>query len=180
MSGSAIDAASRPSAATHPLKRRQPSGVLSARRRARMTWGMSLIEVIVALSLVAVMMTVAILTLAPGRELALVKMEAAEIANLLALARSQAILNRRTTYVVMDAANNSVALGAAMRHILAAPARLTTRNNENQSILFRPDGESSGGSIEIRAGNRVAIVSVDWLSGRTRVTVSLDTAAAAS
>jgi general secretion pathway protein H len=179
MQGSAIDAAvplaigSRRQRYVHPM-------ISRARRRARGASGMSLIEVIVALSLVAMMMTMAVITLAPGRELAMVRMEAAEIAGLLASARSDAIMNRRLVHVVVDPASNSVGVSNGARHVLAAPARLQTAGDERRSILFRPDGESSGGIVEVHAGNRIAVISVDWLSGRSRTEVRVVTAAAAS
>jgi general secretion pathway protein H len=138
------------------------------RHRRRGHAGFSLIEVLIALALVAAMTTMAVVTLAPGRELAQLRMEAAEVASLLATARGQAITGRRFVHVVIDPRSNSVSIAAAQRHTLSAPAALVAAGDgERHAILFRPDGESSGGTVAIRSGDRLAVITVDWLSGRT-------------
>ncbi len=97
-----------------------------------------------------------------------VRAAASEIVQALRGARARAIAADRPVAFVMDAARHQYriegeppqAFPAALSVSLTAPAG---------AIRFAPDGSSSGGRIALADGGHATVVSVDWLTGRVRM-----------
>jgi general secretion pathway protein H len=102
---------------------------------------------------------------------------ARQLAAGLRLAQSEAIAQRRETFLVLDVAGKRFQVDRDPReHKLPDRAELklfTAQNdlvNENVgSIRFFPDGGSNGGRITIASGTRKFDVDVDWLTGRVAI-----------
>jgi general secretion pathway protein H len=100
---------------------------------------------------------------------------AGELAQALRLARSQAIAGNERVALSLDAAGHVWRVGSGPLRPLpaelgvvmltAAGARVGTAG----TIVFAPDGSSSGGRIELVRGDERLAVRVDWLTGGVRV-----------
>jgi general secretion pathway protein H len=102
---------------------------------------------------------------------------ARQLAAGLRLARSEAVSERRETFLVVDVAGKRFKVDREARE-RALPAKVdlklfTAQNdlvNENiGAIRFYPDGGSNGGRITVASGNRKFDVDVDWLTGRVAI-----------
>lgn len=88
------------------------------------------------------------------------------VAGTLRVARTRAIAANRLVPVRFDPADAALQLGAdpvrrlppGIRIAAAAPA-----------ILFRPDGSSSGGTVDLAGHANTARIAVNWLTGRVAV-----------
>lgn len=85
------------------------------------------------------------------------------VAGGLRLARSQAIARNRPVPVRFGA--DGTALQVGRQPVEALPPGIR-RVAGAQVIVFRPDGSSSGGTIELGGGARKASIAVNWLTGR--------------
>ena len=96
---------------------------------------------------------------------------AGTVAQALRLARTQAIAGNRTVAVVFDVREATMRLGAEPARGLPGGVGLTvvTMQGLGASILFLPDGSSSGGRVELRGAGHEGQVGVDWLTGRVSV-----------
>lgn len=79
----------------------------------------------------------------------------------LRVARSQAIARNRPVPVRFQADALQIGDEAAKR--LPPGIRLVSAA---PTILFRPDGSSTGGEIQLASGSRTTAIGVDWLTGR--------------
>jgi general secretion pathway protein H len=129
--------------------------------------GFTLIEMIVVLVIIGLVAGL-VLTRAPTRG-GTADLQAATslVVGTLRVARTRAIAANRPVPVRFDAEAAAVQLGAdpvrrlppGIRIAAAAPA-----------ILFRPDGSSSGGTVDLAGRANVARVAVNWLTGRVAAT----------
>jgi general secretion pathway protein H len=101
---------------------------------------------------------------------------AAEVAEGLRTARSEAILRNRPVSFAIDLNAREYRVGSGpVRHLPSALtlALLTVAgekwNAQTGGIRFNPDGSSSGGRIAIADGARAVAIGVDWLTGRVTV-----------
>lgn len=96
---------------------------------------------------------------------------AGEVAQTLRLARTRAIAGNRIVDVVFDVRERTMRVGGEQRRGFPAGVEMAVLSMEGvgTSILFLPDGSSSGGRVELRSGGREAEVGVDWLTGRVSV-----------
>ena len=83
------------------------------------------------------------------------------VAGGLRVARSQAIARNRPVPVRLAA--DAVQVGDAPAQTLPPGIRMVAGA---RTILFRPDGSSSGGEVQLTGGARTASVGVNWLTGR--------------
>lgn len=115
--------------------------------------------VLVILALVAGL----VLTRAPQRGGAVdLNTASSLVAGSLRLARSRAIASDRTVPVRFDPAHDSLQVGAEVVRRLPPGIRIAAAS----MILFRPDGGSSGGMVELAGRARAARIGVNWLTGR--------------
>jgi general secretion pathway protein H len=102
---------------------------------------------------------------------------ARQLAAGLRLARSEALSERRETFLVIDVAGKRFKVDRdAQAHSLPAKIELKLYTAQNDlvsdsvgSIRFFPDGGSNGGRITVASGSRKFDVDVDWLTGRVAI-----------
>lgn len=124
--------------------------------------GFTLIEVLVVMAVLG-MIAGLIAYRGPPRSRSLdLQAQTAEVARTLRVARSRAITANRLISVTFDPAARTFSVDGAARPF---PTGLANRAR----IQFSPDGSSSGGRVELAAGERRQSVSVDWLTGRVSI-----------
>jgi len=148
-------------------------------RTPRVGWqaGLTLMELLIVLTIMAIVAAVAGPYLAGGVSGAELKGAARQVAAGLRLARSEALSTRREARLVVDLERHTFRVdGDAREHALPKDAgiKLFTAQNDLVSdrvgaIRFYPDGGSNGGRITIAAGERKYEVDVDWLTGRVAI-----------
>lgn len=140
--------------------------------------GFSLIEVMVALSILAVIAAVISPTLSDAVERERFKSSAREIASALRSARQLALSTQAEVVFTIDVSTKAYTVGDGPQRVLRAPpdtqAVLVTATEEQRSgsagsIRFFADGSSTGGAIAVTREDRTLTVTVDWLTGRIRV-----------
>jgi general secretion pathway protein H len=137
--------------------------------------GFTLIEMIVVMVVLALIAGL-VIARGPMRSPTLeVRQAATSLQLALRGARSQAISSDHTVAVAIDPTGHSVRTGNASPLLLPASVALTVavpgmaRPQQGGVIRFRPDGSSSGGNIILAANALRKQVTVDWLTGRTRI-----------
>lgn len=137
--------------------------------------GFSILEMLVAIAVISLIAAVAIPSL-PSRPGALrVETAARTTAAALRLARTQAIVSNSQIVVLIDVDRRS--LQVSDRHTqldrellismtLAAPER---HGPSHGAIRFFPDGTASGAEISMSISAHIARISVNWLTGATRI-----------
>ena len=91
------------------------------------------------------------------------------VAGALRVARSRAIASNRPVPVRFDPASRTLQLGADDARRLPSGIAMTTGA---RLILFRPDGSSTGGEVDLAGAARTARIGVSWLTGRVAVSAS--------
>ena len=96
---------------------------------------------------------------------------AGTVSRALRLARSRAIAINQPVGVRFDPKEASVQVAgqAAQRLPGGIGLGVTPSTGQGLTILFMPDGSSSGGRVELAGAGRTAHVDVDWLTGRVSV-----------
>ncbi len=89
-----------------------------------------------------------------------------QVAGALRLARGRAIASNRPIPVRLDPTAGTVQLGDEEARRL--PAGIAMRAG-TRLIVFRPDGSSSGGEVDLSGAARTASIAVNWLTGRVAV-----------
>jgi len=154
--------------------RRAARAAASARRPAR---GVTLLELLIVLSLMAVIAAMVVPIFSGGVSTAELKGAAREVAAGLRVARSEALATRRETRVVLDLEHRSFEIERDKRtHTLPREIELklfTAQsdlvNDRVGAIRFFPDGGSNGGRVTLAVGERKFNVDVDWLTGRVAI-----------
>jgi len=144
-----------------------------ALRRAR---GVTLLELLIVLVIIALVSAVAI-PVFTGTSNAEMKSAARQLASGLRLARSQALTQRRETFLVIDLAGRRFKVDHEAREyplprnveLKLFTAQRDLIDEKTGSIRFFPDGGSNGGRITLAAGDRKYEVDVDWLTGRVAI-----------
>jgi prepilin-type N-terminal cleavage/methylation domain-containing protein len=136
--------------------------------------GFTLLELIVALIVIALATGVVIPTLARSTEAIRVRAEVAGFSAMLRHARERAIVTRRTQIVVIDPAAHRVSRLAGpdgeVRETRQLSERVTVEANPPAALTvrFEPPGNSNGADFRLISGDIVYRVSVDALTGRVR------------
>ncbi|MFN3312437.1 MAG: GspH/FimT family pseudopilin [Hyphomonas sp.] len=131
--------------------------------------GFSLMELMVALTILALAMTVVSLSLtrrSPGFE---VRRASADVSMLLRDARASAQEQNRMVRVVFlpEARRFEGDAGQAVELPLSIEASLVSSAAAGQAgLIFLPDGSSTGGTITLSAAGLREQVEVDWLTSR--------------
>ena len=143
----------------------------------RSSSGVTLLELLIVVMLMAVIAAVTIPTFGSGVSTTQLRSAAREVAAGLRLARGQAIAQRTEAMLVLDLATRSFVVPPDAR-VHALPAGIELRIFTAQSDLvgdqvgalrFYPDGGSNGGRVTLTAGERKYDVDVDWLTGRVAI-----------
>ena len=139
--------------------------------------GVSLLELIVVLMIIALVTAVVIPMLGSGVSNIELRSAARQLAAGLRLARSEALSQRRETFLVLDVAGARFKVDRdPAEHALPRGVELKLFTAQKDlvddkvgSIRFYPDGGSNGGRITIASGERKYEVDVDWLTGRVAI-----------
>lgn len=102
---------------------------------------------------------------------------ASDLAGGLREARAQAIVQNRPVALTLDIAAHRWQIdGRPARTVppqfslAVVTVKGATRGGKVASIVFEPDGSSTGGRIDFNDGLRKFAVNIDWLTGNVRVT----------
>ncbi|MCC7328454.1 MAG: GspH/FimT family pseudopilin [Burkholderiales bacterium] len=146
-------------------------------RLPRRAAGVSLLELLIVLMIIAMVSAVVIPVLSGGPSNSELRSAARQLASGLRLARSEAVSQRRETFLVLDLAGRRFKVDrAAQEHALPRDVELKLFTAQRDlvdanigSIRFYPDGGSNGGRITLGSGERKYEVDVDWLTGRVAI-----------
>jgi general secretion pathway protein H len=136
----------------------------------RSSSGVTLLELLIVLMLMALIAAVTIPIFGPG-------VSTTELRSCGDFARGQAIAQRTETMLVIDVATRSFIVPPDARvHALASgidlklfTAQRDLVSDQVGALRFYPDGGSSGGRVTLSAGERRYDVDVDWLTGRVAI-----------
>lgn len=139
--------------------------------------GLTLLELIIVIALMAILAGVTLPMFGPGVSTSQLRSSARQVAAGLRTARSEALAQRRETFLVVDVAGKRFKVDQeTAEHKLPAGIAITLFTAQNDlvdgnvgAIRFFPDGGSNGGRITLAAGERKFEVDVDWLTGRIAI-----------
>lgn len=139
--------------------------------------GFSLLELLIVVSIMALIAGLTIPMLGGGVSTTELKSAARQLAAGLRLARSEAVATRLDTRVLLDLEHRTFQVERDAR-VHALPREMQMKLFTAQSdivddrvgaIRFFPDGGSNGGRVTLAAGERKFEVDVDWLTGRVAI-----------
>ena len=139
--------------------------------------GVTLLELLVVLSIMAVIAAIVVPVFTGGVSGSELKGATREVAAGLRLARSEALATRKETRVTLDLENRSFQVERDPRtHALPKQIELKLFTAQSDlvsdkvgAIRFFPDGGSNGGRVTLAVGERKFNVDVDWLTGRVAI-----------
>ena len=140
--------------------------------------GFTLIELVVALAVAALVLAIAVPMLSGTSARAQFRASAHEVAAALRETRSRAITSGRSAALIIDV-EHGVYRGDASAtphwlpkgiHLVLTTTTQERRSEGSGAIRFFPDGSSTGGGVRLMEDDKRYDVLVDWLTGR----VSLD------
>jgi len=146
----------------------------SVRRQAR---GVTLIELLIVLVLMALIAAMTVPLLSGGVSTTELRAAAREVAAGLRFARSDAVATRQETRLTLNLEQRSFQIDRDAR-VHALPKQVELKlftaqrdlvDEKSGAIRFFPDGGSNGGRVTIAAGERKFEVDVDWLTGRVAI-----------
>jgi len=143
----------------------------------RLSSGVTLLELMIVLVLMALIAAVTIPIFGSGVSTTELRSAARELAAGLRLARGQAIAQRSEATLQLDVAGRNFRVPPDPRvHALPTGIDLKLFTAQRElvsdnlgSIRFYPDGGSDGGRVTLAAGERKYDVDVDWLTGRVAI-----------
>jgi general secretion pathway protein H len=139
--------------------------------------GFTLIEMLVVLTIAALIVGLALPRLTGAEEKATLRTAAHQVAAALRTTRSLAMTSGRAEAFVIDTANGAFRAGPTAspgqlpRGVRLALVTVTAdRDSASQGrIQFFADGSSTGGGVLLATGKTRSQVLVDWLTGRVSV-----------
>lgn len=138
--------------------------------------GYSLIELIVAMTILAMLVSVTAYGLGLAPRGTSFRAQSAQVMRTLQLAQSRAIAERRVVSVEFNVRDKlwrldggeATAFDPSFAIALRLPdSELTTPDSAR--ISFYPDGSSSGGRLSLQRGDATRAIFVDWISGQISV-----------
>ncbi len=139
--------------------------------------GVTLVELLVVLALMALLASIALPMLGPGVSTTTMKSAARELASAMRSARSRAMATRQETLVMIDLEGRRFVVGDDAKardlpkevEVKLFTAQMDLVDDKVGGIRFYPDGGSNGGRVTLAAGERKFEVDVDWLTGRVAI-----------
>jgi general secretion pathway protein H len=139
--------------------------------------GVTLLELLVVMALMALIAGLVLPSFGDGVPTSSLKSSARQLAAGLRVARSEAVAQKRETFLVLDLEGRRFKVGSDPREYALPPRvelKLFTAQSDLVServgsIRFFPDGGSNGGRITVASGERKFEVDVDWLTGRVAI-----------
>ena len=131
----------------------------------------------IVLMIMAIVAALVVPMLAGGVSNTELRSAARQLAAGLRLARSEAVTQRRETFLVIDVAGRRFKVDRdPQEHMLPRDVELKLYTAQKDlvddkvgSIRFYPDGGSNGGRITVGSADRKYEVDVDWLTGRVAI-----------
>jgi general secretion pathway protein H len=153
---------------------RSLAAAFRGRRPAR---GVTLLELLIVLSIMAILAAMVVPIFGGGVSTGELKGATREIAAGLRFARSEALATRQETRVLLDLEHRSFQVERDARtHALPRQIELKLFTAQSDlvsdkigAIRFFPDGGSNGGRVTLAVGERKFDVDVDWLTGRVAI-----------
>src|SRR5439155_26259342 len=148
------------------------------RTRSAYTRGVTLLELLIVLALLALLAGMVLPTFGNGVPTSELTSAARQLAAGLRMARSEAVGQKRETFLTLDIEGRRFRIDREPREYPLPPRiglKLFTAQNDivNEkvgAIRFFPDGGSNGGRITVLgSGERKYEVDVDWLTGRVAI-----------
>lgn len=139
--------------------------------------GFTLLEMLLALTLGAILMAVVVPNVMPAIASAQLSSAARDVASGLRFARGQALSRRQEARFVLDVENRRYQVtGRSKVYDLPSSVnvKLFTAQSEYAgegvgSIRFFPDGTSTGGRVTLEGAGRRWWIDINWLTGRISV-----------
>ena len=139
--------------------------------------GVTLLELLIVIALMGIIAALVVPMFGGPVSTSELRATARQLAAGLRLARSEAVSERRETFLVVDVAGKRFKVDREAReHALPSKVELKLFTAQNDlvsenvgSIRFYPDGGSNGGHITVASGARKFDVDVDWLTGRVAI-----------
>ena len=139
--------------------------------------GVTLLELLIVIALMGIVAALVVPMFGGPVSTSELRATARQLAAGLRLARSEAVSERRETFLVVDVAGKRFKVDREAReYALPAKVELKLFTAQNDlvsesvgSIRFYPDGGSNGGRITVASGARKFDVDVDWLTGRVAI-----------
>ena len=139
--------------------------------------GVTLLELLIVLAIMAIVAGFMIPMFGGPISTSGLRSAARELAAGLRLAQSEAVSQRRQTFLVLDVAGKRFKVdNDPHEHRLPSKVELKLFTAQNDlvsdsvgSIRFFPDGGSNGGRITVASGDRKFDVDIDWLTGRVAI-----------
>jgi general secretion pathway protein H len=138
--------------------------------------GFTLLEMLLVLSLIAIAVTLSAVAMSGGMEGMRLRNSAKEIAGQLRYTRAQAIASGQPQRFALDVKahrwqapvgkHGEIPEGLRIRFTGAREAQARA---EQGAILFFPDGASTGGRVQLEAGDAAWRVDVAWLTGEVKL-----------
>ena len=143
----------------------------------RRSQGVTLLELLIVLAIMAFVAGIVIPRFGGPVSTSELRASARQLAAGLRLAQSEAVAERRETFLVVDVSGKRFKVDRdPQEHKLPSHVelKLFTAQSDlvNESIgaiRFFPDGGSNGGRITVASGERKFEVDVDWLTGRIAI-----------
>ncbi len=158
-------------------RRRTSDRIFVLPRTASRASGVTLLELLIVLVIMAAVTGLVVPMFGSGVSTTELKSAARQLASGLRLARSEAVTQRRETFLVLDVAGRRFRVDRNPKEYpLPRDVELKLFTAQNDliddkvgSIRFYPDGGSNGGRITVASGERKFEVDVDWLTGRVAI-----------
>lgn len=140
--------------------------------------GFSLLEMVAVLTILALVAAVAWPATERSKSSIAMRRATIQLAAALKNARSAALLSNKETGLTLDFANfrfvgdgmvAANALPRSVRFSYSVPV-VAQATDGAAMIRFRPDGSSSGGTIRLSIPRQSAKITVDWMTGSTKIT----------
>jgi len=139
--------------------------------------GVTLLELLIVLAIMAIVAGFVIPMFGGPVSTSELRSAARQLAAGLRLAQSEAVSQRRQTFLVLDVAGKRFKVdNDPQEHKLPSKVELKLFTAQNDlvsesvgSIRFFPDGGSNGGRITVASGDRKFDVDIDWLTGRVAI-----------
>ena len=150
---------------------------MRVRDRGAAVRGVTLLELLIVLAIMAIVAGFMIPMFGGPISTSELRSAARELAAGLRLAQSEAVSQRRQTFLVLDVAGKRFKVdNDPHEHKLPSKVELKLFTAQNDlvsdsvgSIRFFPDGGSNGGRITVASGDRKFDVDIDWLTGRVAI-----------